>query len=324
MKGGAIFNQTMPERRIRMLANMPAIVPVDRRGNPQITSEVYRSSRRLLLLQEITQFNYQDPDSRFPSTSSPSPQVGNIHGLLITLPETEGDATYDFYPPRNNYFRVHMAQIFRSVADALHHGEPNSGGLGVLVLKDEVSPKVRRRQLESVRAVGAKGNIPDVVDQKIALMAGLTAMPKGQRPLTTTPETATLALPLSDVQSALARDAANESWADAVIDAAIVWVKAWNVEHFAQKGKKKEATQARKQAERALDEVKAGRVPGSSSSSSSSSSAAPPPPPPPPPSGPTAAELEEERLSQEALAAMKGGRRKTKRSSKTRRTTRRA
>jgi hypothetical protein len=250
--------------------------------------------------------------------------VGNIHGVLITLPETDGDATYDFYPPRNNYFRVHMAQIFRSVADALHHGEPNSGGLGILVLKDEVSPKVRRRQLESVRAVGAKGNIPDVVDQKIALMAGLTAMPKGQRPLTTTPETATLALPLSDVQSALARDAANESWADAVIDAAIVWVKAWNVEHFAQKGKKKEATQARKQAERALDEVKAGRVPGSSSSSSSSSSAAPPPPPPPPPSGPTAAELEEERLSQEALAAMKGGRRKTKRSSKTRRTTRRA
>ena len=313
MKGGAIFNPAMQERRIRTLASMGAAGQ-----SPDVTSDVYRSPRRLFLAQEITQYNYQDPDSpRIPSWKNPSPQVGNIHGVLITLPETEGSATYDFYPSRNNYFQVQMPQIFRAIANALHHGQPDYSGFGILVLKDEVSPKVRRRQLESVKAVGTKGKLPEVVEQKVAAMAGLTPG-------------ATERVPISDVQSNLLASATEEARADAIIDAAVAWVKAWNVEHFAQKGKKKQATQARKQAEAALDDVKAGRAPRSassssaapqgSSSSSSSSSAAPPPPPPPP--GPTAEELEE-RATQETLAAMRGGRRKTKRFSKTRRTTRR-
>lgn len=269
MKGGAIFNPKMSEATIRMIAHMGDIEQTKYQK-----AEVYRSPRRLLLIQEITKYNYQDPDSPMvPSWKNPSPQVGNLHAVLITLPETDGAATYELVPRRNNFFDVNMAQIFRAITNALHHGQPNYPGYGVLVLKNEESSKVRRRQIESLKAVGEKGKLPEVIEQKIAAMAGLTATPKAQRPLTTTIKTATEAVPLAEVQSAMLPAASEEAKADAIIDAAFAWVKAWNVEHFAEEGKRKQATDERKKAEAALNALKSGSPP--SSSSSSSSSAAP-------------------------------------------------
>ncbi len=267
-----------------------------------VTNLVYQSPLRVLAIQEVTKYNIPG--------GTPG-EEGNLHAILVTLPETGTEFKVEYIPDiPNNYFKAGATYyaIVNRVTSELKHNTIIPG-LPSLVDKEGVPTRTQSRQIAMTQS-GTKV-LPEAVQQRIASMAGLTSMPKGQRPLTTTAETAVEAVPLPDVQSALARSAPAEIKADAIIDAAVAWVKAWNAEHSAPKGSVKAAAAARKAAEKALNDLESGTtkpsvpMPASSSSSgsSSSSSAAP--------GGPAAA------------GAPQGGRRKSKRASKQRRTTRR-
>jgi hypothetical protein len=292
MKGGAIF-KTSDDTVLRKALGIFE-TKLQGRG---VTSAVYVSPSRLLGIQEIT--------------SQQTKEYGNLHAIVVTLPSTEGKLTVEFFPEiPTNYFKSKDIKDY-GITDRLKR-ELNGNPIPytpILIDKDAVPTRTQSRSIALLES--GTPMLPETAQQTIAAMAGLTAMPRGQRPITTTVETALEAIPLSDVKSALARVAPKEVKAVALIDAAIKWVKAWNEEHIAPDGEKGEATKKRKAAEKVLDGIEGGKtkvfVPLPHKESSSNAA-------PPPPQGPNAAEgEEEERLSQDALAAMRAGRRTARR-----------
>ena len=301
MKGGAVFNKTLSDTELR---NALGMLGTDLQGNG-VTSAVYVSPLRLLGIQERASLKSDT-------------EYGNIHAVLVTLPVAGTDFAIEYIPDiPKNYFKG-LLNGYYALTDRLQRelaGQPLPH-TPRLVDKDAVPTRTQSRQIAALES--GTPTLPETVQQRISTMAGLTSKES---------------TPLSDAKRELAKLAPPDIKADAIIDAAVSWVKAWNVEHVAPKGKRKEATAARKAAEKVLDDLEGGKtkafVPlphkesSSNAASEGSSSSSSPSAAPPPPQGPSAAEREEERLSQEALAAMKGGRRKTRRSSKKRRTTRR-
>lgn len=279
---------------------------------PDTVRNVYSSPRRLLAIQEIETHKQKEYGA----------EVKNIHAMLITLPEGSGNehvsmggATIEYFPPTPmNYFRREFVPARPATENALRFKDPIYPFYGTLVLDDVTSPKVRRRQLESLKMVG---NLPEVIGQKIGAFAGLTPvtgpsnvtpesvkardealkerekLPPSERgkvkipPLEGLPQPTTEALPISQVQAELLSDAQAEARADAIIDAAVEWVKAWNMRHAAREMTPKERkangvnlitlAAAEKNADAQLKALLAGEPipsPPSSSGSSSSSSAA--------------------------------------------------
>lgn len=277
MKGGAAFKKGLSDDDLRNALGM-----IVTQGGSD-SSAVYVSPLRLLGIQEATSLRKEE-------------EYGNLHAVLVTLPETGSGFNIEFIPDiPQNYFKRTMEGYY-SLKDRLQRefaGQPLPH-MPTLIDKDAVPTRTRSRQIAALES--ATRPIPEVVQQKIATMSGLTSKES---------------IPLSDAKSELAKVAPEDIKADAIIDAAIAWVKAWNAEHVAPKGKRKEATAVRKAAEKALDGLEEGttkafvplpREEGSSSSSSSSAA----------PEGPGAA------------GAPQGGRRKrTKRVVKKRRITRR-
>lgn len=295
MKGGAIFRARLTEDDIRAAVGMNP-PHLQRKDN---VHAVYRSPRRILVIQESDKYN---------NPGGGEGEMGNVHAMLVTLPETTGTPKVELFPDiAKNFFKQNIGSGYSLVDRVNNELKYNVAIAGVPAVteREGVTSQTRGRQIAVAQA--ATKELPEVVQQRIASMAGLTNIPKGQRPLTVESGVASEAVPLSDVSSALAKEGAAEAKADAIIDAAVVWVKAWNAEHVAGKGQKKAATAARRAASKALEDLEEGRTKVSipmpaSSSSSSSSSAAP---------GPAAA------------GAPQGGRKKTRRSLRTKRTTRR-
>lgn len=267
MKGGAIFRDTATEDDLRQALG---ILSKSLQGT-YLVNVVYRSPRRILAIQEADQYN-------LPKVLD---EYGNLHAVLVTLPETTGEATVEYIPDiPKNIFRFKGGTGVSLVERVKQELATNAGPAGFKRLVDPQGVSTRTQSKQIAVAQSATKDLPEVVQQRIAAMAGLTATPRGQRPLTTEASTAIEAVPLPDVQSALARVAPPEIKADAIIDAAVAWVKAWNVEHTAPKGQVAAAKKARVAAGKELDALEGGSVKPSvpmpaGSSSSSSSSAAP-------------------------------------------------
>jgi len=284
MKGGAVFRTTVTDDELRSSMGM---LPENLQGK-DVVNLVYRSPLRVLGVQEVTKYN---------TPGGVAEEEGNLHAMLVTLPETGKDVTVEYIPNiPTNFFKVHTTHygIVNRVNGEVKYNTAIPG-VPSLVDREGVPTRTQSRQIAALES--ATRQIPEVIQQRIARMAGLTSMVRAQRPLTTTAETAMDAVPLSDTKSALAMAAPQEIQADAIIDAAVAWVKAWNTEHGAPKGSVKAAATARKAAEKGLSDLEEGKTKASvpMPASSSSSSAAP-----------------------------QGGRRKkTNRGSKKRRTTRR-
>ena len=228
MKGGAVFTKTLSDTELR---NALGMLDTDLQGKG-VTSAVYVSPLRLLGIQE-----------RASITSDT--EYGNLHAVLITLPVTGKEFTVEYIPDSpKNYFKG-VLNGYYALTDRLQRelsGQPLPH-TPRLVDKDAVPTRTQSRQIAALES--ATRQIPEVVQQRISTMAGLTSKES---------------TPLPDAKSALAKGAPTEVKADAVIDAAIAWVKAWNVEHAAPKGKRKEAAASRKAAEKVLDDLEGGKT----------------------------------------------------------------
>lgn len=243
MKGGAKFKPGISDIRVSygrgivlyMLRNLSGMRQPSDPGFSKRISEVYVSPTRLLLIEE-------------PSVPSANPEAGNLHAMLVTLPETTGRPTFAYFPEiPENVFKGRASNLVNAIAAGrVQFGMETHD----IVEYGAVSSTTRLGQIRETGA--ATKRLPEVLQQRIAHMAGLTSSEATTLPAAEA--TASVQVP-------------TESRDDAILDAALAWVKAWNAEHVAPKGEAAAAKAARIQAEEALAALKA--------SSSSSSNAAP-------------------------------------------------
>lgn len=240
MKGGATFNQTLTDDEIRdMVGSMCQALQFGK------LSEVYRSPRRLLVIQEVGE------------QYSPVSEAGNLHAMLITLHPTLGDPTIEFFPATPNYYNscnTGALRAFISGKEEARKMVPLKMGKEIYN-KAGVSAKTQTGQILATELATKPLTVES--SQLIARMAGLTPSEKTS---------------LQDVRTDLAKKGGPEAKQEAIIDAALAWVKAWNAEHVAKKGEKRESAKKRKELEKALVGLESGKtkfqqpIPSSSSS----------------------------------------------------------